>query len=226
MVVAVGSRNFENAIAQLKNGNVERTAAQVEDQNLFVLVHLVKAVSQSSSRRLVHNTQNFQASNLASILRCLTLSVVEISRNGDDSLSDGLAQTLFSIVLHLLKHHCGNLFRRVFLAVNVDNRTAALTRNNLVRNGLLLFLGFVVGTTDETLYRRNRVVGIGNCLVLCSLTYHTLTVFTEALNRRGGTIAFRIDQDFRRVAFHNCHRGIGSTQVNTENLCHCYQSFH
>ena len=36
--VAVDRENFKHAIADIKGGNVERSAAQVEDENFFVLL--------------------------------------------------------------------------------------------------------------------------------------------------------------------------------------------
>ena len=50
VVVARGGRNLEHAIAQLQDGHVERTAAQVEDEDLLILVGLVEAVGQRGGR--------------------------------------------------------------------------------------------------------------------------------------------------------------------------------
>ena len=86
-VVASGRANLKYAVAQLKNGNIERTAAKVEDQNLFILVGFVETVSKSRCRRLIDDTHNLETSDLACVLGCLTLSVVEVSRNSDNCLS-------------------------------------------------------------------------------------------------------------------------------------------
>ena len=225
VIVASGRANFEYAVAQLKNGNVERTAAKVEYQNLFVLVGFVETVSKSRCRRLVDDTHNLKTSDLACILGCLTLSVVEISRNGDNSLGDRLAYTLFCIGLNLLQNHCGNLFRHVVLAINVHNSTATIAVLYRVSNSLLLFAGLSKGATDETLYRCDGVFGIGNSLVLCGLAYRALAIFAKANNGRRSTVAFCINQNFRLGALHHCHCRIGGAQVDANDLCHLAMSF-
>ena len=197
VVVASGRANLKYAVAQLKNRNVERTAAKVEDQNLFILVGFVETVSKSRCRRLIDDTHNLETSDLACVLGCLTLSVVEISRNSDNCLSDGLAYALLSVGLDLLQNHCGNLFRHVVLAVNVHNSTATIAVLYHVSNGLLLFAGLSIRTADETLYRCDGVFRIGNSLVLCGLAYRALAVLAEANNGRRGAVAFCVNQNFR-----------------------------
>ena len=196
MVVASGRANLKYAVAQLKNGNIERTAAKVEDQNLFILVGFVETVSKSRCRRLIDDTHNLETSDLACVLGCLTLSVVEVSRNSDNCLSDGLAYALLSVGLDLLQNHCGNLFRHVVLAVNVHNSTATIAILYHVSNGLLLFAGLSIRTTDETLYRCDGVFRIGNGLVLCGLAYRALAVLAKANNGRRGAVAFCVNQNF------------------------------
>ena len=73
--VAVGCQNFEYAIANFQNGNVERTTTKVVDKNFLVFVFaLVKTVSKRCSGWLVDDTKNFQSGNFACVLCCLTLS--------------------------------------------------------------------------------------------------------------------------------------------------------
>ena len=222
MVVASRGSNFEYAVAKLEDRNVERAAAQVEDEDLLVLVRLVEAVGQSCGCRLVDDAQNLEACNLASVLRGLTLSVVEVCRNGDDGLGDGLAQLLFSVVLHLLQDHCRDLLGSVVLAVDLDDGTAVLALLDVVRNGLLLFEGLGVCTADEALDGADRVLGVRDCLVLCSLAYDTLAIFAEALDRRRGAVTLCVDEDFGHGALHDRHRRVGGAQVDTKNLCHLY----
>ena len=95
VVVASGRANLKYAVAQLKNGNIERTAAKVEDQNLFTPCWFCRDRKKSRCRRLIDDTHNLETSDLACVLGCLTLSVVEVSRNSDNCLSDG-SPTRFS----------------------------------------------------------------------------------------------------------------------------------
>ena len=119
MRIAVCRKNLENAVAKFKDGNVKRTAAMVEDENLFVFVLLVKTVSQSCGRWFVDDAFNFESGNLAGIFCCLTLRIVEVCRHRDNGLRNFFAKILFSIVLDVLKNHCRNFLWSIFLAFNV-----------------------------------------------------------------------------------------------------------
>ncbi len=87
-VVAVGGQHFDDAVADLQDGDVERAAAEVVNHNLLV-GFLVEAVGQRSGRRLVDDTQHFQTRDLAGVLGRLTLRVGEVRRDGDDRLRNG-----------------------------------------------------------------------------------------------------------------------------------------
>ena len=85
--VAVGGFDFDHAFAHFQDGHVERAAAQVEDQDGFVLL-LVQAVGQRGGGRLVDDAHHFQTGDLAGIFGGLALAVVEVGRDGDDRLRD------------------------------------------------------------------------------------------------------------------------------------------
>ena len=55
-------------LADFQQGDVEGTATEVEDQNELVFLALFEAVGQCRSRRLVNDTQDIQACDLAGIL--------------------------------------------------------------------------------------------------------------------------------------------------------------
>ena len=224
LVVASGRGNLEDAVAEFQDGHVEGAAAEVEHEDLLVLIGLIEAVGQSSSRRLVDDAEHFEAGDLASVLRRLTLRVVEVRRHGDDCLGDGAADLLFRVGLQLLEHHCRDFLGSVGLSLDVDDRAAVLARLDLVAHLGLLSLRLVEGATDETLDGRNRVLRVGDCLVLRSLADDALAVLAEALDRRSGAVAFGVHEDFRLAAFHDRHCRVRGAQVNTENLRHYVSS--
>ena len=103
--VVTGSRqNLLNAVADLDDGHIEGTAAEVVYHDLLV-VFLIHTVGQSRRGRLVDDTLDFQTRDLARVLGRLTLSVGEVSGNGDNGGVDGLAQISLSVSLQLLEHH-------------------------------------------------------------------------------------------------------------------------
>ena len=195
--VAVGGQNFDDAVADVQDGDIERAAAEVIDHDLL-LGFLVDAVGQRGCGRLVDDTLDVETGDLAGVLGGLTLGVVEVGRDGDDGFGDGAAQISLGVCLQLLQDHRGDLLRGVLLAVDVD---------------------FIVGA-HVTLDGRDGAVVVGNSLALCDLTDHTLAGLRECHDGRGGAVAFGVGDNDGLAAFHNCYAAVGSTKVNTNNLTH------
>ena len=195
--VAVRGKDLDDTVADVQNGDIERAAAQIIDHDLL-RGFLIDTVGQCSGRRLVDDTLDLQAGDLACILRGLTLGVVEVSRDGDDRFGHGLAQVSLSIRLQLAQDHCGDLLRGVLLAVDVD-----------------LIIGAHVA-----LDRGDRAVCVRNGLTLCDLTDHTLTGLRECNNGRSGAIAFGIRDNDGLAAFHHGDTGIRRAKINTNNFSH------
>ena len=147
--VAVDPLDLENAVADVENGDIERTAAQVEDCYFFVLL-LVQAVGQRRRRRLIDDSHalarllagfgifdfplGIEAGNLGGVDRRLALGVVEVGGHGNDRLAHRMAEVSFRGLLQLTKHHGRDLRRRVLLAVDVDFDQFRGAADDLVRN--------------------------------------------------------------------------------------------
>ena len=77
--IAVGGDHAEHAVGDFQDRDVERTATEVEDADLFVRL-LVETVSQRRRGRLVDDARDFQPGDLAGVFGGLTLGVVEVRR--------------------------------------------------------------------------------------------------------------------------------------------------
>jgi hypothetical protein len=91
--VAGGRPHLDHAVADVEDADVERAAAEVEDQHGLVLL-LVQPVGERRRGRLVDDAQDLEAGDLAGVLGRLALRVVEVRRDGDDRLGDLLAEEL------------------------------------------------------------------------------------------------------------------------------------
>ena len=196
VVVAGGRQYLLYAVAHFDDRDIEGAAAQVVHHDLLLLL-LIDAVGQGRGGRLVDNTLDLQAGDLTGILGGLTLGIGEVGRYGDDRFGDLFAQVALGVGLQLLQDHGGDFLRGVLLAVNV----------------------YLVIAAHMALDGRNGLFGIGDGLALCHLAHQTLIVF-ECHNGRGGTRTFAVGDNDGFAAFHNGYTGIGSTQVDTDNLAH------
>ena len=106
--VAIGRLHLEDAVADLEDRDVERTAAKViyDDQAGFALV---ETIGQCGCRRLVDDAKHLETGDLAGVLGGLPLRVVEISRNGDHGLGNAFAEKRLSVFLQLAKNKARDL---------------------------------------------------------------------------------------------------------------------
>ncbi len=72
MVVARGRKNLLNAVADIDDRNVERTASKIVYNNVLILF-LINTVSERCRRRLVDDTVYVKSCNLSRVLGSLTL---------------------------------------------------------------------------------------------------------------------------------------------------------
>ena len=119
--VAVGGNHFKDAIVQFQNGDIECAAAEVvhSDDAVFLLV---QTVGERGRRRLIHQSQHFQAGNSSCIFGCLTLRIVEIRRHRDDRLFYGDTRTkkALCVLLQLTKNVGGHFRRSQFARTQLD----------------------------------------------------------------------------------------------------------
>ena len=71
----------------LKDGHIKGATTQVKHQDGLVAL-LLKPIGQRCSCGLVDDPQHVQATDLASVLCCLPLGVIEVGRDGNDGLVD------------------------------------------------------------------------------------------------------------------------------------------
>ena len=212
MGITIGSEHLKHAATELEDRDIERTTTKVENSDLHVLVGFVHTVSQSGSRRLVDDTAHLQTSDLTSLLGSLTLRVGEVSRYGDDSLVDLLTEVVLSGLLHLLQDHSRDFLRCVRMCSTLDlHLWITVVVDHCVRHTLSLFAALLVGFTHETLDGVDSVLRVGDSLTLCRVTNLALTVLDEAHDRRCRTLAFRVCDHYRLIAFKHSHTAVGST---------------
>src|ERR1700692_3799549 len=119
MRVSVGCDNFENAVVQLENRNVEGTTAEIVNDDDAVLF-LVQTVGQRRGRRFIYQPQNIQSGDATRVFCGLALRVIEICGDGDDRLRDLRPEKTFGIALQLAQDQRRNLRRIVAALANLD----------------------------------------------------------------------------------------------------------
>ena len=220
MGVAVGGFHLEHAVTEFQDGDIEGAAAEVVHSDLHVLVLLVESVCKGCGGRLVDDTLDVEAGDLAGFLGCLPLGIREVCRNCDDSFGDRLTEIILGSLLHLLEDDCADLLGRVETPVDVDAGGVVVALYYAVRHTCGLTAYLVVGFAHETLDAEHRILRIGDGLTLCRVADFAFTVVGESHNRRGGALTFVIDDHGRLVAFHYGHATVRGSEVDSDNFSH------
>ncbi|EEQ38695.1 heat shock protein SSB1 [Clavispora lusitaniae ATCC 42720] len=220
--VTSGSLDGENTTSDVQQRNIESTSTQVEDQNVSLLLGLTstQTVSNSGGSWLVDDSQDVQTSNGTSVLGGLTLSVVKVSWNSDNSLLHLLTNLGLSNLLHLGQNHRGNFLRGEslgLLQVLNFNQWVTVGVDDLERPGLDVLLDRLVveSTTNQTLSIENSVLWVQSSSVLSSVTNQSF-LSGESNEGRSNSVTSFVSNDFdSRVVSSNTR--VGSTQIDTDS---------
>ena len=202
-VVAGGCANLNGRetvviLADFEQGDVKGSTTEVENQDEFIFLALFEAVCKCCCGGLVNDALDVEACDLARVLRCLTLSIVEVGGDSDDGIGDGLAEECFCVSLQLGEDARGDFLSGVLLIVNFDAPVGA----------------------HVTLDRGDCTVNVGHSLTLCDFADEDLARLGECDDGRRGAHAFCVRDDCGFTAFEDSDCGVGGTEVNTYCTCH------
>ena len=222
--ISAGRPHLDHTVPDLQQRDVERPATEVEheDRLLALLVH---SVGQRGGGRLVDDSQNLEAGDLAGVLGCLTLRVVEVGRDGDHGLGNPLAEELGGVLRQLPQHQGRDLLRRVLLAADLEPHRVVRSLDDLVGDDLRLFVDLAPSTTDEPFRRIDGRLRIENRLAPGDLTHQPLTVLGERDDRRRDPPAFGVGDDLGLPALHRRgHDRVRRAQIDANCLGHISSS--
>src|SRR3972149_4901930 len=94
MGIAVCRKDFKDAIADLHDRDVKSSSSKIKDGDLFLLF-FVEAVCESRSGRFGDNPEYIEPCNFSCIFCRLSLRIVEVGGNCDDSVGHLFTQIVF-----------------------------------------------------------------------------------------------------------------------------------
>jgi len=117
MGITSSSQDLKDAFVNGEEGNIESSTTEIVDNDLGFLALFVKTIRDGGSGRLVDDAEDLETGNGTGILGGLTLGVVEVGGDGDDSVGDLLAEVSLGGLLHLGQDHGGDFFGGEILLV-------------------------------------------------------------------------------------------------------------
>mmetsp|Transcript_42622 Transcript_42622/g.123228 ORF Transcript_42622/g.123228 Transcript_42622/m.123228 type:complete len:216 (-) Transcript_42622:222-869(-) len=202
--VAVGGLDLEDAARDLEDGDVEGAATEIIDRNGLAIL-CFHAKRKGSSRRFIDDAGDLQPCNLASILGCLALRIVEVRWDRDDSLVHAATKVRRCSLLHLLQHQGANLAGRELFPVSLDPSVAIWCLDDLVGEILHVFLSCVLveTTANEALGGKDSVLRVCHSLTLGRDAHKPLAITCHRYDGRSGPHAFTILEHLRGAALHD-----------------------
>ena len=215
--------DLEDALVDGQQGHIERTASQIEDEHvplLVSLVLLVESVGDGSSGRFVDDTEHLKSRDDTGVLGGLPLRVVEVGRHGDHGLLDLTAEVGAGHLLHLSEDHGGDFLRGegllLGLVLDLDHRLVPGAGDDLERPVAHVVLDgrLVKLAADQTLGVEDGVVRVESRLVLGGISDQTLGV-REGHVRRRGPVSLLVGDDLHAVPGPDSDAGVGRSQINS-----------
>ena len=220
MGVTSGGLHFKDTLFDGQKGNIKGTTAKIENEDVaFTLSLLIKTVGNGSGGRLVDDTEDVQAGDETGVLGSLTLGVVEVGGDGDDSVVDGTTEVGLGGLPHLGEDHGRDLLGGELLGLALEFDLDDGLRG-LVDDGegevlhVSLNLGVCELASDKTLGVEDCVSWVHGDLVLCGITDETLGV-GESHERGSGTVSLVVGDDLDAVITEDTHAGVRGTQIDT-----------
>ena len=228
MSISSSGLNFEDTIIDGQEGNVECSSSQIEDKNVSLsLTFLVQTVGNSSSSWLVNNSQDINSSNASGILCCLSLAVIEISRDSDDCVFNGLSNKSFSSFLHLGQDHWGDFFR-----VELFDLSFVLNSNDWLivsswfnfegpKFAILLDDRVIKLSTDKSLGIKDGIDRVLRSLILSCVSDESFSL-CESDVRWGGSVSLIVGDDFNSFVLPDAYTRVGCSEINTNGFAYWF----
>jgi len=222
MGVTVSGLDLEDTVLNGEEGDIEGTTTEIEDENVLLTLSLfVETVSDSGSGGLVDDSLDVETSDGTGILGGLSLGVIEVSGDSDNSVVAGLSEVSLGDFLHLDEDHGGDLLslELLLLSLEGDFNEGLLAgagddlegpKSDILLDGLVAKLA-----TNESLGIEDSVGGVSSGLVLGGISDETL-LFGEGNVRGGGVDTLVVGDNFDLVVLPHTDARVGGSEINSD----------
>ena len=217
--IAAGGFDFKDIVAQLQDGDVKGSAAQVIHRDCLV-EGLAKAVGQRGRGRLIDDADDLQLGDLARGPHRLPLRVVEICGDRDHGLADFLADPVLRDIPDVIQEQRGDFAQAVNILVHLDDHFLLLLRGKDRVFHIMLDLLDLVGKerpADQPLGSEHGIFGVDQDLPFRGLSDQAVALAVHGDHRRDQVAAAGVGDDPRPSPLHDRGARISGAQVNAND---------
>jgi len=181
MSVTISGFNLEDTFINGKERNVKGTSTKIKNKNVFLLfIFFIETVGYSSGCWLIDYSKNIQTWNSTCILSGLSLWIIEVSWDSNNSWLDAFTEVFFSNFLHLLENHWWDLFSLILFGFSLilDNNGWLVIGPSFHLEwpelDIFLNLAFFELSADEPLSIKDSVDWISSSLIFGCISNESL----------------------------------------------------
>lgn len=78
MSITIGGKDLKNTIIDCQDTDIKSTTTKIKDKDVLLATLLIKTISNGSGCWLINDPGHIQTRNNASILGCLSLSIIKV----------------------------------------------------------------------------------------------------------------------------------------------------
>ena len=216
--IAAGGEHFENILADLEYGDIERASAEIVHRNAL-LETLAESICQCRRCGFVEDAEHLESRDESRVLRGLSLIVVEVGRYGDDGLRDLGIQAGFGDLLHLAQHHRRDLGQRELFVADPDPDAVIGPFEDLVGIddlGLANLFGEVI-PADQALGRGNGMNGIVDDIGPGRVAHRDRSVLVKRDHAGGRILTKGVRQHLDFVAVPDRDARVAGSEINSHS---------
>ena len=220
--VTVRGLHFEDSVFNREQRYIKSATTEIKDEHiLLALALLVETVSDGGSSRLIDDTLYVQTGNGAGVLGSLSLRVIEVGWDSDDSRGDSLAEVSLSDLLHLAEDHGRDLLSLelllLALKVDLDERLLTWAGYDLKwpESDIVLHSSVAKLATNQALGVEHGVGWVSGDLVLGGVTNETL-LLSESNVGWGGVDTLVVGDDLDAIVLPHSNAGVSGSQIDSD----------
>ena len=224
--IAACGDDFEDIVIDFEDGRIEGTPAEIVDEEALFETP-PKAVGEGGCGGFIDDTLDTQARHESSLSYGLSLVVVVVGRDADDSAVNRLSEVILCDLANLREDKRGDLLEGEDLIIDVDGGFSVRIFDDIVEEAVFDDLNDprAVLATDQAFAAVDGVSWVEHHLRLCGMSDHDLVIRREGDHGRDGIVAKARGDDAGALIFNDGAAAIGGAEVDANNRPCCGDIF-
>ena len=206
--------------SDFQNSNIKCSTSKIKYYDLFIFIFTF-SIRQWRSSWFVDNSFYLKSGDFSSCFGSISLRIVKICRNCNNSLSYFFTQIFFSVFFDFSQNKGWNLFWFIFLTIDNNQNSTVRSFFHVKWNVFDFIFHFGIFSSDESLHFIDYIFWFEDCFSFCKISYQKFITF-DIDNRRGCSFSLCICNHFWFTTQEVGDTRVSCTKVNSDYFSHLY----